>query len=92
MSDAQCCIHAYISGRVQGVSFRAFTREQALLHDVTGWAQNLADGRVEVMLEGSRDQVFQVLDSLRQGPVQASVTDLMQEEVTPQYFKDFTIG
>lgn len=87
-----CCVHVFVSGRVQGVWFRAFTREQARLNQVTGWAKNLADGRVEVMLEGTPDQVNRVLDDLRKGPPMAVVTDLQQAPATPQQWADFTIA
>lgn len=89
---SRCCIHAYVSGRVQGVWFRAFTREQALARSVTGWARNLPDGRVEVMLEGAETDVNAVLDALRQGPPLAQVTDLLQESVELQHFEAFTTG
>lgn len=91
-ANPPCCVHAYVSGRVQGVSFRAFTRQQALQHDVAGWAKNLPDGRVEVMLQGLPDNVHRVLDALRQGPPHAQVTDLWQTDVAPQSLQGFSIG
>ena len=91
MDDAgKCCVHAYVSGRVQGVWFRAFTRENARTHDVKGWAKNLADGRVELMLEGTAADVDRVLDAVRTGPPHAKVTDLLQQRVPCQGFTDFT--
>ncbi len=56
-NDKQCCVHAFVSGRVQGVWFRAFTKKQSMKVHVTGWAKNLADGRVEVMLAGSSKNI-----------------------------------
>ena len=91
-TTSRCCVHAYVSGRVQGVWFRAFTREQAQARGVTGWARNLPDGRVEVMLEGTEADVNAVLDTLRQGPPLAQVTDLLQETVALQHFDSFTTG
>jgi hypothetical protein len=49
--------HLFISGTVQGVSYRASTREQALQRAVTGWVKNLKDGRVEALLQGQKDKV-----------------------------------
>lgn len=58
----------YVTGRVQGVFFRAFTRERALALGLTGWVKNLPDGRVEVLVEGERSQVEQLIAALKQGP------------------------
>jgi acylphosphatase len=63
----------YVSGRVQGVWFREACREQALAAGVSGWARNLADGRVEVVLEGSREAVDRVSAWCRAGPRRARV-------------------
>lgn len=92
MGSQDICVHAYISGRVQGVWFRAFTRENALAMNVVGWAKNLPDGRVEVMLQGLSDAVDAVLEALRRGPPLARVTDLWQERVAPQTFNGFSIA
>jgi len=73
-------IHCYISGRVQGVFFRATTREQAMLYGVTGWVRNLPDGRVEVMASGEEKQVRQLQKWLKSGPETAHVMKLECEE------------
>ena len=57
-----------VSGRVQGVGFRFFTRRQALEHGVVGTVRNLPDGRVEVRAEGSRDALDALAADLRRGP------------------------
>jgi len=59
---------AVVSGVVQGVGFRASTREQARTLGVSGVARNLLDGTVEVEAEGDRDDVEALLAWLRQGP------------------------
>ena len=64
---------ALIAGRVQGVGFRAFTRRHALDLGLTGSAENLSDGRVEVVVEGPRSELEHLLVFLRRGPVHASV-------------------
>lgn len=84
------CLHGFVSGRVQGVSFRAFVRAQALAAGVTGWAKNRADGRVEVLLCGDCVAVQQVADALREGPPLARVDDVAlttADEPTPPGFR-----
>ena len=51
------CLRGHVSGRVQGVWFRAFVQRHARELGVEGWARNRADGRVEVLLCGRREQV-----------------------------------
>ena len=66
-------LHVAISGRVQGVWFRASTREQAARLGLTGWVRNLADGRVEAVLEGERESLQPMLDWCWTGPPGARV-------------------
>lgn len=69
-------IHGWVSGRVQGVFFRASTRARAQALGLAGWVRNLADGRVEVVAEGEAAAVAQLLAWLHVGPDHAVVTDL----------------
>ena len=62
-----------VSGRVQGVWFRESCRDQAQAAGVAGWVRNLADGRVEVVLEGPPGPVDEVLAWCRRGPRRAHV-------------------
>jgi acylphosphatase len=71
----------YISGRVQGVFFRAATRQRAFQLGVTGHAKNLADGRVEVLACGEPQAVTQLCEWLWQGPPSAKVTQVEAVEV-----------
>lgn len=68
--------HIYISGFVQGVFFRACTRDEARRAQVTGWVRNLSDGRVEAMLEGEDKDVEGVINWSRIGPPGARVKDV----------------
>jgi acylphosphatase len=76
---------------VQGVFFRAWTREQADRLDVYGWVRNCADGSVELHLEGSRESVDQLLEMLRRGPSGARVEDLDVDEAEPQNHDWFVV-
>ena len=63
-------------GRVQGVWFRAFTREQAKAACLTGWVRNLPDGSVEALFEGNEGTIEQVIETCRQGPPSARVENI----------------
>ena len=85
-------VHLYISGRVQGVFFRARTREEAKKRGLTGWVRNLYDGRVEAVLEGDAEDIQSMIGWCRQGPPHALVTDVSVEGETYQgEFSDFTV-
>lgn len=73
---AKICVHALISGRVQGVWFRHFTREQAEASALTGWVRNLPDGRVEALLCGEEKAVRHVEAWLSRGPELANVAEV----------------
>lgn len=66
-------IHLWISGYVQGVNFRYYTRQQATLLGLAGWVRNLPDGRVEVVAEGAEDQLQELMDWCHHGPSYAEV-------------------
>jgi acylphosphatase len=70
-----------VAGRVQGVWFRESCRDQALAVGVSGWVRNLADGRVEVVLEGPPATVEEVVTWCRRGPRRARVdgVDVVEE-------------
>ncbi|MBP0048071.1 acylphosphatase [Marinobacterium sp. AK62] len=81
---ADICVHAWVSGRVQGVWFRHFTREQAQANGLTGWVRNLDDGRVEAMLCGDEKAVRHVEAWLSQGPELANVAEVVSEDVVSE--------
>ena len=74
----------YVSGRVQGVFYRASTRQRAQELGCRGYARNLVDGRVEVLAVGEPAAVHALIDWLRQGPPAAHVTDVKCTEVAPE--------
>jgi acylphosphatase len=73
------CVRCIVSGRVQGVWFRASTREQALRLGIRGYASNRSDGRVEVLACGEQAAVDRLRAWLWEGPSQAQVTDVRCE-------------
>jgi acylphosphatase len=68
--------HLHIAGQVQGVGFRAKATMQAGTLGLLGWVCNLPDGRVEVVAEGERAMVEQLIDWCRSGPARATITDV----------------
>jgi len=85
-------LHATIRGRVQGVSFRFYTRDQAVGLDLTGWVVNREDGSVEVVAEGPRARLDQLLTWLHHGPSGARVTDVQYTFLpAADVFDQFTI-
>ncbi|MCE8024760.1 MULTISPECIES: acylphosphatase [Halomonadaceae] len=73
------CVKALVAGKVQGVWYRRAVQEQALQHGLTGYAKNLPDGQVEVLLCGNGEAVNQVSAWLWQGPPNARVTHVELE-------------
>ena len=86
------CIHVYIKGRVQGVFFRAETQRVAQGFNITGWVRNMADGRVEVVLEGEDTNVDNMIKWCHVGPPTARVEKfLTEEEPYTGEFRDFIV-
>jgi acylphosphatase len=73
----------FIGGRVQGVGFRMFAAARAAAEGVHGYAKNLADGRVEALIEGDEEAVDRVELALRRGPSHAVVETFDVEEIVP---------
>ena len=71
--------HVFVSGKVQGVYFRATTREEARERGVTGWVRNLDDGRVEAVFEGERGYVESMVEFCHEGSSAARVKDVEVE-------------
>ena len=72
--------HIFITGRVQGVGFRHFTKKNAGRLGVRGWVKNLPDGRVEAIFEGDEKGVSQLIDRCEEGPRSAYVEKLEVED------------
>lgn len=87
----QSCMRCYIWGRVQGVWYRAATKEQAEKLGVTGWARNLPDGRVEVFACGEDKQLEILFCWLKQGPERAQVDECTRENLSWCEYQGFGI-
>ncbi len=85
-------VHVYISGRVQGVFFRAETQRAAMKFNLTGWVRNMADGRVEAVFEGEDENVDKMLNWCHIGPPRSRVENVTpKEEPYIGEFRDFSI-
>lgn len=73
----------FVSGIVQGVAFRAYTRAQANALDLRGYARNLSDGRVEVLAVGDAAAIERLAEWLQHGPPLARVEAVVREAVDP---------
>ena len=78
---AERTVRMVISGRVQGVSFRYFTRQVARRLGLVGWVRNLPSGQVEVRVRGTEPDLELLRQELRQGPPAARVDDLSEAEL-----------
>ncbi len=88
---AKICMRCVVSGRVQGVWFRASTREEALKLGLTGWVRNLPQGQVEVLACGPEDKIQVLHKWLHQGPRLADVKEVSYEEIPLEEHLDFTV-
>jgi acylphosphatase len=83
--------HVLVSGRVQGVYFRATTRDEAHEAGVDGWVRNLPDGRVEAVFEGPEDAVESMIEFCREGSPAARVEDVEVEYGDPEGLDGFEV-
>ena len=68
--------HIIISGKVQGVFYRASTRDKALRIGVTGWVKNIPGGNVEAVFQGEKNKVMQMIEWCKKGPAYSKVDDV----------------
>lgn len=82
----------FVSGLVQGVFFRDHTQRWATSLNLTGWVRNLRDGRVEVLAEGDKEKIEELISRLKGGPPLSQVdrVDARWEEYRGE-FEDFRI-
>ena len=79
MSAEITTLRAFITGRVQGVFYRAWTVQQANARGLSGWVRNRRDGSVEALFSGPADRVADMVAACRSGPPAARVDDITTE-------------
>ena len=85
-------VHLFISGFVQGVFYRKHVQEKARNLHLVGWARNAIDGRVEIVVEGEKEQIEQFLKECKEGSTLARVQDIeIEYENFTGKFADFEI-
>ncbi|NMC10193.1 MAG: acylphosphatase [Methanothrix sp.] len=84
-------VHVRVSGRVQGVFYRAFTKDKAKELGVKGWVRNIPGGGVEAVLEGERQKVGELLRLMKSGPAGSMVLGMELSELECKNYEDFTI-
>lgn len=90
--QGKASFHAFVSGRVQGVFFRMFVLREAQALGLCGFVRNMPDGRVEVVAEGERPKLEQLVERLRTGPRGAVVVDVdLSWSEYNHDFSDFSI-
>lgn len=92
MAEEKVRVHVFVSGRVQGVFYRATCRDLAKRLKLCGWVRNLDDGRVEAVFEGPKEVVDKMVDWTRKGPPGAHVADVEVISETPTGEKNFEIS
>jgi acylphosphatase len=69
-------LHIIVKGRVQGVFYRQFTKDNARRLELKGWVRNTHDGNVEAVFEGEKDKILEMLELCREGSQAANVEDI----------------
>jgi acylphosphatase len=84
-------VHVRVSGKVQGVNYRAFTRDKAKELGIKGWVRNIPGGGVEAVLEGERKTVGELLRLMKNGPAGSMVLGMEFSELEIKDYEDFQI-
>ena len=84
-------VHVRVSGRVQGVFYRSYTKAQAQELGVKGWVRNVPGGGVEAILEGERQKVGELVSLMKAGPEGSMISGLELSELKCKGYEDFKI-
>ena len=84
-------LHAVITGRVQGVGYRAWAANRATQMGLRGWVRNRRDGSVEAVFKGEEQAVVRMLDDCWRGPRSAVVKDVVATSVPDESWPDFSV-
>ena len=91
--NSPAALHVIVKGHVQGVYFRAFAEKHAVSLGLTGYVRNLPTGDVELLAEGEREDLAELVEQLRLGPPYSRVTEVIVEWQEPAgKFKKFQIN
>lgn len=85
------CIHATVSGKVQGVFYRESTKQMAQSLSITGWVKNNTDGTVELIACGTPENIEKLVSWLHQGPPAARVTDVITHAIPAENHTQFIV-
>lgn len=88
---ADTAVIAHVTGRVQGVWFRAWTKEKAQTLGLSGWVRNEADGSVTALISGPEADVARMVTALHQGPAAARVSGVTTQAAEPRRDSGFRI-
>lgn len=85
-------VHITINGKVQGIWFRANTKQKAEQLGITGWVKNIPNGSVEAIFEGEENCIKEMIDWCQHGPPQAKVENIeIKEQSITNGFDEFLI-
>jgi len=84
-------IKAFITGTVQGMSFRNFIKENAEKLELKGFARNLEDGRIECVFEGRDENINKMIQVCKSGPKHSVIKEIVTQNLNHQGFSDFRI-
>lgn len=79
--------HVIVTGRVQGIGYRAWTGDQAILLGLQGWVRNRRDGSVEAVFAGPQVAVMQMIEMCHRGPPPARVDHVVVSDAMPDMLK-----
>lgn len=85
-------VDVIVTGRVQGVGFRAYAKKNANMLGVRGYVENLEDGSVHAVLEGDDHQVDKMIEVIRSGPMLSQVREMKKKDLQPSGFKNFEVS
>ena len=84
-------LHVVLTGRVQGVGYRAWTANRARQLGLVGWVRNRRDGAVEAVFKGEEAAMVRMLDECWRGPRSAAVTNVVATAVADEGWRDFAV-
>ena len=85
-------VHIWVTGRVQGVGFRAFVQQSGTIFGLVGWVRNVGYDQVETVAEGSRPVLLKFIDVVSRGPRASKVDEARTEWETPTgEFREFGV-